>query len=112
MNATPDQRYKFDAGKTQWDLMPWEELSDLAKLFTIGAAKYSAYSYQKVRPYKSRYFDAALRHLVDDWLIGGEEYDQETGAPHLIAAVWNLLALRWGEKHLENFNKEEENDTK
>ena len=35
-----DQQHKYDGGKVRWDLLLWEEVEDVARVLTFGAAKY------------------------------------------------------------------------
>jgi len=82
---------KFDADKPRWDLVPWDEMEDVARVITFGAKKYGANDWKHVPQAQERYFSAALRHLVA-WKCG-EVLDPESGLPHLSHAVASLLIL-------------------
>lgn len=88
---------KFDQGKERWDLLPWEQVGEIVKILTFGAEKYSENGWQKVKPFKSRYFAAMVRHIVL-W-VGGEKVDRESGFHHLAHAATNALFLMWGDKN-------------
>jgi len=82
---------KLDAGKPR----PWlvlggfrNALMEVVKVGTMGAAKYSDHGWLQVPDAQSRYLDAALRHILDT-----EEFDKESGLPHLAHAAWNVLAV-------------------
>ena len=79
---------KFDQGKDRWDLMPWQELGDVAKVFTYGAAKYGDRNWEKGLKVE-RLFAAAMRHISS--VANDEELDPESGLPHLAHATANLL---------------------
>lgn len=82
---------KDDADKTDWSLMPWKELEDVAKVLTYGAKKYAPDNWKHVENHRDRYFSAAMRHVLA-WREG-ELADPETGLPHLAHAVCCLLFL-------------------
>lgn len=88
---------KYDTGKLRWDLLPFEEVEDVVRVMTFGAAKYDPNNWQLVEGARWRYLAAAFRHLVA-W-IKGERLDSETGLPHLAHAVTNLLFLAWFDRH-------------
>ena len=80
---------KNDVGKVRWDLMPWSELEQVAKVMTHGSKKYTDDNWKKVEP--RRYVAAALRHFID-W-VKGEAYDKDSGQHHLAHAICCLLFL-------------------
>lgn len=81
---------KFDTEKVRMDLLPPLALQDIAKVFTFGAAKYSAWNWSKGMD-QSRLFGALQRHL-NAWQRG-EELDPESGEPHLSHAGCCMLML-------------------
>lgn len=85
--------YHFDAGKPRWDLLQWGALEDVARVSTFGADKYGDRNWEKhVNSWEwGRLLASTFRHLVA--FLRREEYDPESGLPHLAHAVWNLLAL-------------------
>lgn len=97
--------------KLRYDLIPWECIEELAKIFTFGAKKYSDNTWQNVEDFENRYWSALQRHLIAH--RRGELRDIETGEFHLSHALWNVVALLWKELRktpdeqitLENFNR-------
>lgn len=79
-----------DFGKERFDLLPPEALFALAQLYTRGAAKYAARGWEEGMDW-SRCFGSLMRHAWK-WLRG-EDYDEETGAHHMVAVAWNAFAL-------------------
>jgi hypothetical protein len=87
---------KYDDGKRDWTLLPWEEAEDVVEILEFGAKKYARDNWRKVEP-KERYIKAALRHLIA--YIKGENNDPETGKSHLAHAVCCLLFKMWADKN-------------
>lgn len=81
---------KNDTGKTRFDLVPFDALWEVAKVYTTGATKYDAWNWRRGLLY-SRVVAALLRHLFKWWM--GERYDQEDGQHHLSSVVWGALTL-------------------
>ncbi len=80
---------KFDSDKPRWELVP-PEITALVDLFTRGAKKYGDRNWEKGMSW-GRIFGALMRHA---WLwMAGQEYDEETGAHHMVAVAWNALIL-------------------
>jgi hypothetical protein len=86
---------KHDKGKLRYDLIQVETIEELAKVFAFGSAKYGDNTWQKVEPFRDRYFAALMRHLIA-WRKG-ETKDDESGLKHLSHALWNVAALLWHE---------------
>ena len=74
----------------RWDLLPFEPLENLVEVLTYGAKKYEPNNWQKVDPH--RYFNALIRHLLDDF-IKGEDNDQESGLAHSSHMLCNALFI-------------------
>lgn len=91
---------KYDDGKLQWRLIPWDSLKEVVAVLSYGSTKYAPDNWKYVGDAKDRYSDAALRHFTS-WL-SGERNDEETGKSHLAHCICCLLFLIW-------FDKEEEN---
>lgn len=93
---------KHDTGKPDWTLLPWRQVEDVVRVLQYGASKYpEADNWQRVDKGRTRYFAAAIRHLVA-W-AGGEYADKESGLPHLSHAACCVLFLAW---HNTNTPKE------
>lgn len=82
---------KLDSQKNRWDLLPFGALESVVRVLTFGAAKYSAGNWRHVDDWQSRYFAAALRHLVA--YEQGEVTDPESGLPHLAHAICCALFM-------------------
>lgn len=95
---TPEQRQavdavgrKFDAGKLDYTIVPWEGLEEVVKVLEFGAKKYARDNWKQVENADTRYLAAAFRHLIA--YNTGEEADAETGLSHLAHASCCLLFL-------------------
>lgn len=81
---------KYDGEKLRWDLIPWDAMEEVARVYTLGAKKYADRNWEKGILY-NRIMAALLRHLLA-W-YKGERCDPDNGQPHLASVVWNSLAL-------------------
>lgn len=95
---------KYDKEKPRWSLLPWGPVSEIVKVMTFGAKKYSDNAWQNLPNYRDRYFSAMMRHITAWW--GGEKFDKESGLNHLAHAGCCLLFLLW-EDHNEHEGKAE-----
>lgn len=95
----PGEGLKFDGGKTNWSLIPLGCTEGVAKILTFGAKKYAANSWQNVE--EERYYSAMMRHYSA--MMGGEEFDEESGLPHAYHFLCNAYFITW--KHTEGKNK-------
>ena len=93
----PKAGIKYDQEKERYDLVPVFALEEVAKVLTVGAAKYDDENWRKVPNATRRYFSAAQRHLA--WVRKGQSRDSETGLHHYAHAITNLMFLL--EKELE-----------
>jgi uncharacterized HAD superfamily protein len=90
---TPENKnagYKKDEGKPRFDLLPWEALEEVAKVYTFGAAKYADNNWRKGMRI-GRVFAATIRHLTA--MICGQDRDEETGLLHSAHAAFGCLTL-------------------
>jgi hypothetical protein len=88
---------KFDAGKIDYTLIPWDGMEEIVKVLEFGARKYARDNWKHVEGGEQRYQAAAFRHLIA--YNRGEKVDQETGLSHLAHAGCCLLFLLSLEKH-------------
>lgn len=86
----PAAGVKHDAGKLRFDLLPVEPLRELARVYTIGAAKYADRNWERGLSW-GRVFAAMCRHAFAWW--GGERLDPVDGQHHLASVAWCALAL-------------------
>lgn len=91
LKPAPDVGRKFDAGKLDYTLVPWEGLEEVVKVLEFGARKYARDNWQHVEGGETRYLAAAFRHIIA--YNQGEKVDQETGLSHLAHAGCCLLFL-------------------
>ena len=85
----------------RFDLIPIEPLTELAKHFGRGSQKYDDHNYRKGYEW-SKSYAACMRHLTQFW--AGEDVDEETGTPHVIAAAWHCMALHEFMLHHPDFD--------
>lgn len=82
---------KLDAGKPRMGLVFTgfhRALTEVAKVGTMGAKKYTDHGWMTVPNGIARYEDALLRHFMTD-----EMYDEESGLMHYAHMAWNALAI-------------------
>lgn len=94
--ATGEVRTTSDTGGQKgvkpeaFDLIPWEAMDEVARVYNAGAQKYAAHNWRNGYEW-SKSFAAACRHLFAFWR--GEDRDPELGTLHLANAVFHLLGL-------------------
>ena len=81
---------KSDKGKLPISLVPMTIIKDIAAIRKYGEEKYHAPN-NWVLVDKQRYVDAMWRHLIA--YQEGEEYDKESGLPHLWHAACNMAFI-------------------
>ena len=84
---------KNDSGKSRMSLLPIEPLTEVLTILEFGAIKYEPDNWRYVDNARTRYFDAAQRHILAWWQ--GEQTDSESGKHHLAHAVCCLVFLMW-----------------
>jgi hypothetical protein len=84
---------KLDATKPRWSLLPSGTIIQVIAVLEYGATKYSKNNWCQVPDAKTRYYDAAMRHL-DAW-HRGEVNDEESGLHHLAHACCCVLFILW-----------------
>jgi hypothetical protein len=80
---------KHDQGKADWSLLPFDVMDDVVQVLTFGAEKYDRYNWKNVETI--RYQAAALRHISS--YMQGDTTDDESGYPHLVHAIVNLMFI-------------------
>ena len=93
---------KHDSGKERFDLLPQGPLFEVARVYTIGAAKYGDYNWAKGFAF-SRVFAAMMRHAWKFWR--GESIDTEDGQQHLASVVWCAMTLMHFDTHQEKYKQ-------
>lgn len=94
--------FKADAGKPRMGLIPPDVLIEVAKLYTMGAAKYSDDNWKLGMDYY-RVYDAMQRHANYFW--AGEERDPIDGQHHLDSVIWCAMTLRYYQLHEEQYKE-------
>ena len=79
---------KYDTDKIKMELIPPELLTEVGKVLTFGAKKYSERNWEKGMDW-GRVYGALQRHL-NSWM-SGEEADPETGYSHLSHARFTYI---------------------
>lgn len=104
----PVQAIKFDDGKVDWSLVPFEALEGMVKVLEFGAKKYAAWNWTEGGGFKwTRLVGSCLRHLFA-W-ARGQDNDPESGLSHIYHAQCNLLFLAYYIGNKEKFNKDDRN---
>ena len=101
MNPFANVGMKFDKGKPRTDLLPPEELLEIAAVFGFGAQKYSDKNYLLLDT--KRVYASCLRHLFAYY--SGIDTDEESGHSHLAHAaccVIMMMEMQRNKKHHNN----------
>jgi len=98
---------KFDQGKAPLHLIPPEVLMSMAQVLGFGAAKYGENNWRDDvnNTTYGRTYSSLQRHLNSFW--SGEDFDPESGLPHIDHALTQLLILKM--QTLETTNPEMDN---
>ena len=84
-------RKKYDLGQPDWSILPYDRLEFVVRVLDFGARKYGRDNWKDVPNADTRYFAAAMRHMVAHH--SGNPIDDESGLPHLAHAVASLLFM-------------------
>lgn len=93
---------RYDSDKPRMDLLSPIALEGTAQILTFGAKKYAANNWRKGMDW-NRCISSAMRHL--NQFQKGEDYDPESGLPHLDHLACNIMFLQEyfrTHKHLDN----------
>jgi hypothetical protein len=93
---------KHDEGKPLFSCIDAESLLDLGRVAAFGAKKYGNMNWVHVVDGRTRYWDAAVRHLL---AAQTEFLDADSNLPHLAHAAWNCLACLFLERRTTNGNR-------
>jgi hypothetical protein len=80
---------KFDQGKLDYTLLPWDALTEVVKVLQHGVEKYARDNWLYVPNALERYEAAGMRHRIAR--LQGEEMDPESGYSHLAHEACCLL---------------------
>jgi hypothetical protein len=104
--ATKSEAVKFDNGKPDWSLVPFESLEGMVRVLEFGAAKYSGWNWCDGGGFKwTRIIGSSLRHLFA--FARGEDKDPESGLSHIYHVQCNMLFLAHYIGNKEKYNKDD-----
>ena len=89
VSTDPTTGAQKEVSDVRFDLIPIEALWEVARLYGVGARKYSSNNWRKGYSW-SKSYAAMLRHASRFW--AGESHD-ELGTHHLAAVAWHAFAL-------------------
>jgi hypothetical protein len=104
---------KFDSGKTDWSLMPFDAVEQINKVLEFGAKKYNdsgkrgkeSWNWAKGSGLgKMRVLNAVFRHLFA--YARGEKLDPESGLSHLSHAGCGILFMIYYTLHPQQYTKD------
>ncbi len=104
----PNGGMKYDTGKLDWSLLPWEVIETVVNRFTVGKDKYAKDSWKKLENGAERYESAMMRHFCE--YKKGNIWDNDPKfknhpSTHLQAMLWNAICLCWFELQKLNEDK-------
>jgi hypothetical protein len=111
VDPTPDPKteataVKYDSGKTDWSLMPFEAVEEINKVLEFGARKYAAHNWTQGDGFRyTRVLSSLFRHLFA-W-SRGEDLDPESGLSHLAHAGCNVIFLIYYSKYKDRYNNDD-----
>ena len=90
--SKPVEPMKFDEGKRDWSLLPYDSIEEIAKVLEFGKIKYAAWNWTEGGGFKyTRVFNASMRHLLA--FMRGEDKDPDSGLSHIAHLGCNVLFL-------------------
>lgn len=95
-----DESKKYDQGKLRWDLLPLNLIEKVVEIYTFGAEKYGANTWQNLEDGYNRYKAAMFRHLME--FEKGSVIDDESGCHHLAHMCWNSIAMLYMSDNTDN----------
>jgi hypothetical protein len=99
---------KFDDGKVDWTLVPFEALEGMVQVLEFGAKKYDRWNWTTGGGFKwTRVLASCLRHLFA--FMRGEDNDPESGLSHISHCQCNLLFLAYYIRNKDKMTKDDRN---
>ena len=97
---------RYDQGKADWSLMPWEAVEEINKVLEFGAKKYAAHNWQQGEGFKyTRVLNSLLRHVFA--YMRGEDSDPESGLSHMAHAGCNVLFILYYIKNKSRYKNDD-----
>lgn len=87
---TPKSKGLKQTKDARFDLLPWDAIWQVARIFGFGASKYAERNWEQGLKWSSSYA-AVQRHLALFW--AGQDSDEESGLYHIAHAAWHCLVL-------------------
>lgn len=87
---------RYNDGKFDLDLIPYDSVIEISKVLTFGATKYTPDNWKKGLSIK-KCMSSLLRHAFSYMM--GEKVDPETGLSHIAHIGCNVMFILWYEKH-------------
>lgn len=82
---------KYDNGKVDLSILPFESLERVSRVMMFGEEKYGRDNWRHLEDPDKRLMKAMLRHISE--IIKGNRYDNETGMEHIAHVACNALFL-------------------
>jgi len=102
---------RFDTGKTNWSLMPFEAVEEINKVLEFGANKYAEWNFANDGGMNhSRIINSCLRHIFA--YMRGQDLDPESGLSHLAHAGCNIIFLLYYNKYPEIFKAKDDRNVR
>lgn len=79
-----------------FSLLPWDQLAEVARLYSFGSKKYSRSNWAKGYDWHLS-FASLMRHAAAWWT--GDFDDDESGCDHMASVVFHALALMYFRQH-------------
>lgn len=76
--------------EARFDLIPWDALWYVARVFGKGAEKYAERNWERGLKYGAV---AGARDRHNALFAAGQDFDEESGLPHLAHSAWHALVL-------------------
>lgn len=87
---------RYNDGKPDWTLLDYPSLLPMVDVMTYGATKYARDNWRLPSDNKAEPLQSAMRHLIA--LIGGEEFDKESGMRHTGHIMANMMFYNFRNK--------------
>jgi len=98
-----DRGIKHDAEKLKLSLIPTQLINGVGEVMQFGAKKYKRNNWKNLDD-PTRYLDALMRHL--EAYRRGEEFDEETGLPHMAHLATNAGFLLFFDEERSGWQEE------
>jgi hypothetical protein len=101
MTEDTEQAKHFDDGKPRLELLPYESLAEIAKVFDYGFSKYGTGNWAKGMLW-TKMAASVLRHTYK-WLAG-QDKDEESGLSHMAHAGACVIMILYYEQYKQELD--------